>query len=224
MLGGPSGIPEELAVVSPAAGNQRSPGAGGVRAARCSSCQLALCCCGFCGSWVVRCLRGEWPSEPDAGVQDDAGSGEAECCGGDPVVGGCPGPVHAVGVRGQGAVQCQAARVVRARVRARPGPGRSSAAGQPSKSMATTRTGAGSRSLLARRAAERPWPLRGRSMRGKARPGLPPARTRSPPARRAGHRSARSKASWSIAECAPSFHGQMLACVNAEARTEPAAA
>src|SRR6266568_9065732 len=61
----------------------------------------------FCGSWVVRCLRGEWPSEPDAGVQDDAGSGEAECCGGDPVVGGCPGPVHAVGVRGQDAVQCQ---------------------------------------------------------------------------------------------------------------------
>src|SRR5260370_7448078 len=63
--------------------------------------------CAFCGSWVVCCLEGEWTSEPDAGVQDDAGSGEAECCGGDPVVGGCPGPVHAVGVRGQGAVQCQ---------------------------------------------------------------------------------------------------------------------
>src|SRR5439155_24219291 len=50
---------------------------------------------------------GEWPSEPDADVQDDAGSGEAECGGGDPVVRGGPGPVHAVGVCGQGAVQCQ---------------------------------------------------------------------------------------------------------------------
>jgi hypothetical protein len=140
----------------------------------------------------------------------------------------------------------RAARVVRARVTARPGPGRSSAAGhrqtrerrtlkprnrQPPIPQPAHRRIPPAQSVrqaadqLPQRTNKRPR-VAGRTkfMNRASGPGLPPARTRSPPARRAGHRSARSKASWSIAECAPSFHGQMLACVNAEARTEPAAA
>src|SRR6478736_355350 len=52
-------------------------------------------------SWVLlRGLVGEWPAEPDADVEDDAGSDEAEDGGGDPFVGGgpCPAIVAAAAV------------------------------------------------------------------------------------------------------------------------------
>src|SRR5580693_8619000 len=50
-------------------------------------------------------LAGEWPAKPDADVEDDAGSDEAEGGGGDPLIGGGPCPVDAVGVGGQRAVE-----------------------------------------------------------------------------------------------------------------------
>ena len=43
-------------------------------------------------------LVGEWPAEPDADVEDDAGSDEAESRGGEPLVGSGPCPADAAGV------------------------------------------------------------------------------------------------------------------------------
>jgi hypothetical protein len=57
-------------------------------------------------SWVLlHGLLGEWPAEPDADVEDDAGSDEAEGGGGDPLVGGGPCPADAIGVGGQDVVE-----------------------------------------------------------------------------------------------------------------------
>src|SRR5215469_2419295 len=56
---------------------------------------------------LLCCLGGECPAEPDADVEDDAGSDEAERGGGDPLVGGGWGPADAVSVGGQGAAESE---------------------------------------------------------------------------------------------------------------------
>jgi hypothetical protein len=68
----------------------------------------SLATAGLEGSWEVMVLLGllgEGPAEPDADVEDDAGSEEAEGGRGDPLVGRGPCPADAVGVGGQGAVE-----------------------------------------------------------------------------------------------------------------------
>src|SRR6516164_9280458 len=52
-------------------------------------------------SWVLlHRFVGEWPAEPDADVEDDGSSDEAERRGGDPLAGGGSCPAHTVGVGG----------------------------------------------------------------------------------------------------------------------------